>query len=281
MGAHKDAPRGAESAHPLGYIQASDPGAVGAFRPWWVTDHDSTPTVLTDFRLRNAANSGWISLGITFAQAVASVFGRTGAVVKVAGDYLITDIGGITIVSAQSGDYLRHDGADWKNSPLQAGDLPAHNHAGENINSGTIDGARLGTHTHAAADIATGTIAQARLGTGSGGAGTKFLADDQTYKTVVASPSFAITTKSADYLATASDHTILVDASGAARVITLPAAASAPQLLLVIKKIDSSANTVTIDADGAETIDGAATQVIGIQYMSLTIQSNGTAWYIL
>lgn len=33
----------------------------------------------------------------------------------------------------------------------------------------------------------TGTIAQARLGTGSGGAGTKALYDDQTYKTVTAS----------------------------------------------------------------------------------------------
>jgi hypothetical protein len=39
------------------------------------------------------------------------------------------------------------------------------------------------THTHAASDITSGTVAQARLGTGSGGAGTKFLADDQTYKT--------------------------------------------------------------------------------------------------
>ena len=38
------------------------------------------------------------------------------------------------------------------------------------------------THSHAASDITSGTIAQARLGTGSGGAGTKVLYDDQTYK---------------------------------------------------------------------------------------------------
>jgi len=37
-------------------------------------------------------------------------------------------------------------------------------------------------HAHTAADITAGTIAQARLGTGYGGAGTKFLADDQTRK---------------------------------------------------------------------------------------------------
>lgn len=47
------------------------------------------------------------------------------------------------------------------------------------------------SHTHAAADIASGTIAQARLGTGSGGAGTKVLYDDQTYKTPSAGGSVA------------------------------------------------------------------------------------------
>lgn len=36
----------------------------------------------------------------------------------------------------------------------------------------------------AASQITSGTVAQARLGTGSAGAGAKFLADDQTYKTV-------------------------------------------------------------------------------------------------
>lgn len=41
----------------------------------------------------------------------------------------------------------------------------------------------LGDHNHAASEITSGTIDQARLGSGSGGAGAKFLADDQTYKT--------------------------------------------------------------------------------------------------
>ena len=41
-----------------------------------------------------------------------------------------------------------------------------------------------------ASQLTTGTVAQDRLGTGSSGAGTKFLADDQTYKTV---PSNGIT----------------------------------------------------------------------------------------
>lgn len=44
-------------------------------------------------------------------------------------------------------------------------------------------GAAAAVHTHAAGDITSGTMAQARLGSGSGGAGTKVLYDDQTYKT--------------------------------------------------------------------------------------------------
>lgn len=45
------------------------------------------------------------------------------------------------------------------------------------------------SHAHSAADITSGTVAQARLGTGSGGAGTKVLYDDQTYKTITAGPT--------------------------------------------------------------------------------------------
>lgn len=76
-------------------------------------------------------------------------------------------------------------------------------------------------------------------------------------------------------------HTLLVDATAANRTITLPAASGVSGRIYVIKKIDSSANTVTIDPNAAELIDGAATKVLSAQWDSLTIQSDGTSWFII
>lgn len=71
-----------------------------------------------------------------------------------------------------------------------------------------------------------------------------------------------------------------VNASGGAVVISLPPAASASGRYDV-KKIDASANTVTIDPAGSETIDGGATLVISTQYQNRTFQSDGANWWVL
>lgn len=74
-------------------------------------------------------------------------------------------------------------------------------------------------------------------------------------------------------------RTALVDATGGARVVNLPTAASARYRVYTVKKTDASVNTVTIDGSGAETIDGVATVVLTLQWERVTIQSNGTAWF--
>lgn len=91
----------------------------------------------------------------------------------------------------------------------------------------------------------------------------------------------AIVTKTTDYTATADDWTILCDATAGNMIITLPAVAGCARRVYNIKKIDSSGNTVTIDGNASETIDGATTKVISTQYVSHTIQSNGSAWYLI
>lgn len=88
---------------------------------------------------------------------------------------------------------------------------------------------------------------------------------------------------STTYTATAFDNIILADAAGGAFTITLPAVATLNSHELVIKKVDSSANAVTIDGNGAETIDGAATYSLPTQYskVRLVSRANATGWYIV
>lgn len=76
------------------------------------------------------------------------------------------------------------------------------------------------------------------------------------------------------------DKLILVDASSANRTVTLQAAATAGDgFQMFIKKIDGSANTVTIDANSSELIDGATTVILKSQNDMLSIICDGTAWY--
>ena len=94
------------------------------------------------------------------------------------------------------------------------------------------------------------------------------------------SVSMPIRSITANYTAASGDYTILVDASSNNVTVTLPAAAGCAGRIYVIKAIDVS-NTITIDGNGAETIDGAVTKTLATQYYSMTIQSNGSGWFII
>jgi hypothetical protein len=94
--------------------------------------------------------------------------------------------------------------------------------------------------------------------------------------------NLALTSKTANYTAVAgTDNIILCDATSASFTITLPAASGNTGISFTIKKTDSSVNTVTIDANASETIDGQLTQVIATQYQAIRIVSNGTSWSII
>jgi hypothetical protein len=81
-----------------------------------------------------------------------------------------------------------------------------------------------------------------------------------------------------------SDYYVGVDCSLAAKTVNLPAAATAGAgKTYVIKDETGNAatNNITIDADGAELIDGVATYVILIDRESVTLVCDGTNWQII
>jgi hypothetical protein len=74
-------------------------------------------------------------------------------------------------------------------------------------------------------------------------------------------------------------RTVNVNATLGARVINLPTAASATFRIYTVKKIDASANTVSVIPAGAETIDGVTPVTLTLQWERVTVQSDGTAWF--
>jgi hypothetical protein len=72
-----------------------------------------------------------------------------------------------------------------------------------------------------------------------------------------------------------------VDATAAAVVANLPTAVGCKGRHLTIKKVDASANAVTLDGSGSETIDGAATLATTTQWGAFTIASDGANWLVV
>lgn len=90
-----------------------------------------------------------------------------------------------------------------------------------------------------------------------------------------------IRTITATTAALSTDTTVLCNATTGAIVLTLPSAAGNTGRIMAIKKIDSSANTVTAQGASSQNIDGANTNVLSAQFAAILIQSDGTQWWII
>jgi len=71
----------------------------------------------------------------------------------------------------------------------------------------------------------------------------------------------------------------LVDASGGSVTVTLPAPDT--DVITRVKKTDSSSNSVTIATPGSENIDGDSNRTITSQYISRTLVSDGSNYFII
>lgn len=90
--------------------------------------------------------------------------------------------------------------------------------------------------------------------------------------------------KSADYTVVEADRDklIRVDATAGSKTITLLAAATAGDgFQIAIKKVDSSGNTVVIDGNASETIDGSATLTLSTQYDVAILTCDGSNWHVI
>ncbi len=109
------------------------------------------------------------------------------------------------------------------------------------------------------------------------------IANNLRFKSLYLAGGFSanIVTKTADYIATADDHVILMITGATTRTVSFPAASTLTGKIFHIKKIDSGAGLVILDPDSTETIDGDQTPDITAQYESFMIVSDGSNWHVI
>ncbi len=119
------------------------------------------------------------------------------------------------------------------------------------------------------AKIADDNVTAAKINSDVAGAGII-----QETSGALATQTAQITTVNADYTATVTDGTILVNASSGNVTITLPGSATTG-MKITIKKIDNSSNTVSVG-----TVDGT-TKTWNVQWQGYIVQYDGTNWYVV
>lgn len=82
------------------------------------------------------------------------------------------------------------------------------------------------------------------------------------------------TAKSAIYTAVANDFVV----ANGTFTVTLPAASANTNAIIDIKNV--GAGVITVGRTGSDTIDGATTQTLSVQYQSFTFISDGANWFI-
>lgn len=88
----------------------------------------------------------------------------------------------------------------------------------------------------------------------------------------------AVSTKTGNYTLMNSDNVLKFNCTSGNLIAQLPSAASAVGRVFFVKKIDGTANSLTLQAFGSELIDGSNTQSTITQWYGWMLVSDGTTW---
>lgn len=110
--------------------------------------------------------------------------------------------------------------------------------------------------------------------------------DDDNAANLIATMNYALTmytvaAKTSAYGVTVLDQLLTGDATGGTFAFTLPTAVGIKGKFFVFKKIDASANVVTISTTSAQTIDGVTSRALSSRYGTLIVISDGANWIII
>lgn len=106
------------------------------------------------------------------------------------------------------------------------------------------------------------------------------LSDGTTVLTQSGSPG-VIASHSSAYSVNPTDQTILATGGSGGITVTLPAAATVTGQKFTIIKADNGAGAITVATTSSQTINSATTQSLASQYNRITVQSDGSNWWII
>jgi len=111
--------------------------------------------------------------------------------------------------------------------------------------------------------------------------GTNTFTGTNTFSSVLVSAGMrcAVITVATNYTVSVLDWSVLVNATSSNVTVTLPATTLGQ--VFNLKKIDSSTNSCIINTTGGKTIDGSNSITNKTPKASITVQSNGTNWFII
>lgn len=95
-------------------------------------------------------------------------------------------------------------------------------------------------------------------------------------------PVVRVVTATPDSPSVTTDEVVLVDTSTIAAAVTINLPVGVANARLTIKDMGlAGTHSITINPNGAETIEGAASYVISANYGQVTLLFNGTVWYVV
>lgn len=163
----------------------------------------------------------------------------------------------------------------------------------DTVNGATLAGILVGTGAATAIVSSQGAydlVLETNGGTSSGtititdaANGDITIAPNGTGQTLLYAPTWTVTSKAAGTTLTVAEGGVILANTGVGGItLVLPAAATSSGLWYTFKKTNADATALTIDANGAELIDGAATYALcDAQYDTVTIVCDGTGWHII
>jgi hypothetical protein len=233
-------------------------------------------TGISTFSSRLNAVGGGIRLGSAGLSESLSVYlgGSTDAYPLVNNAYVTSGVGWrylgngpASIISYESGDFIYYNSPTNSSGPETF--LPSITQRMRITAAGNMG---IGSYTAPAARLVVDGSALINTNTDNG-------VDELQVNGSISGIGFkqAYVTKTGAYTATNDDY--VIDCTSGTFTVTLPASSGRTGRILIIK--NSGAGTITVDGNASETIDGAATYSLAVQYATIQIISDGTNWKII